>query len=444
VIPQKILSIYHNQQIRLVFQKLLICTLIYLGSTFTPIAPAYSLVADTNESDVGTEQESTDVNTTPVNTTPDIDDEEKNPDIPEIEGEAKIHVGGALRFNAFYKSWDEANNDKSGDFIFEVFRIDADGSFQDLDISLDYRFYSGMNMLRYGYVGHTFDNGTEVQVGVSRKPFGLLPYAGNSWFFDLTYYLGMEDDADAGIKIIKSTGNFDIQLAFYKNDEGSYTGQSIDSARYSYDVSHTDSSEIAGLVGGPRTNKEINQFNGRVAYKIANTEIGVSGEYGGLYNATTRDIGDHWATAVHLNGNYGRFNVTAEALAFAHSPKNPVGQDNRFVVIGAFDAPYKMAAEGSVFLANIAYKLPIDGKVLDSITFYNDFSYLKKKTPGFADSQQNVAGMLFAAGGLFTYVDFAFGKNHPWIGPNYQFALAEGDPNAGWELRFNINLGFYF
>jgi hypothetical protein len=52
--------------------------------------------------------------------------------------------------------------------------------------------------------------------------------------------------------------------------------------------------------------------------------------------------------------------------------------------------------------------------------------------------------MLFTAGRLLTYVDFAFGKNQPWIGPNYGAALAEGDPAADWELRFNINIGYYF
>ena len=69
--------------------------------------------------------------------------------------------------------------------------------FKEIDVKLEYRFYSGYNMLRHGYFGHTFDGGTEIQFGVSRKPFGLLPYASHNWFFDITYYLGMEDDSDA-------------------------------------------------------------------------------------------------------------------------------------------------------------------------------------------------------------------------------------------------------
>ena len=52
--------------------------------------------------------------------------------------------------------------------------------------------------------------------------------------------------------------------------------------------------------------------------------------------------------------------------------------------------------------------------------------------------------MLVTAGRLLTYFDFAFGKNHPWLGPDYGSALAAGDPNADWELRFNINIGYYY
>jgi len=103
-----------------------------------------------------------------------------------------------------------------------------------------------------------------------------------------------------------------------------------------------------------------------------------------------------------------------------------------------------VAAEGSVFIANIAYTLPVGSKLVDSLTFYNDFSTVRKTDRSFADSFQNVIGVLIASGKLFTYVDAAFGKNQPWIGPNYGRALAEGDPEAGWELRFNINIGYYF
>ena len=363
-----------------------------------------------------------------------------------------LHIGGALRFNAFYKSWEgeEENRDKLGDIAFDTFRINVDGSYKEIDVSAEYRFYSGYNMLHHGYVGHTFSNKTLVLVGLFRNPFGLLPYASHNWFFNITYYLGMEDDYDVGVGVVYPSQKFDFQLAFFKNSEGSFTGDSIDSARYSYDLVHTDENEL-GYAGveSPRTNEEVNQFNVRFAYPFSHgnagtTEVGISGEYGGIYNSTTNETGDRWAAALHLNGNYGRFNVMLQALGYEFRPENPEGQDDQFVVMGAYDAPYKVASKGAIYLANVSYTLPFEKRIVDSIAFYNDYSYLAKDVIGYEDSQQNVLGLLVTTGRLLTYVDFAFGKNHPWVGPNYGFALAEGDPNADWELRFNINIGYYY
>ncbi len=386
-------------------------------------------------------------------TTPSGDDLVKRGEQADISGDLaekpELNLGGALRLNAFVKSWDEANKDRGGDFAFDTLRFNIDGSAKSIDFSAEYRFYSGYHMLHHGYVGHTFGGGSEVQVGVHRVPFGLLPYASHNWFFDLTYYLGFEDDYDAGVKVILPLSPFDLQLAFYKNDEGSFTGDSIDSARYSYDIVHSDENELgyAGLTGS-RTDEEINQFNGRLAYTMphgdSTTEIGISAEYGSLYNTNLSDTGSHSAYAVHLNGNYGRFNIMIEGLRFSNDPVLAPDQDERFVVMGAYDAPYKVAAKGSMFVLNVAYKMPVDWKLADSLTFYNDFSYLSKREQSFSNSQQNVLGMLITSGKLYTYVDAAFGKNHPWIGSDYGSALAEGAPEAEWELRFNINIGYCF
>ena len=366
------------------------------------------------------------------------------------ESDTKLKVGGALRLNAFSKSWDDANRDKLGDLESDTFRINVDGSYSEILVSAEYRLYSGYSMLHHGYVGYAFDDESEVHIGVHRKPFGLLPYASHNWFFDLTYYLGMEDDYDAGIKYVRQVGNLDVQLAFYKNDEGSFTGDSVDSARYSYDVVKTDAIELSGSgVTTAQTNEETNQLNGRLAYTFDHgdkwsTEVGGSVEYGGLYNSTTARMGDHWATAMHLNGNYSQFNVMLEWVQYEFDPKNPAGSDDGFVIMGAYDAPYKVASRGDVVLANVAYTIPFENSNIDSVKIYANYSRLMKDIDGFPDSQQFVVGSLVAAGPLWTYFDFAFGKNHPWLGPEYGAALAEGAPAADWELRFNINVGYYF
>jgi hypothetical protein len=354
----------------------------------------------------------------------------------------------AIRANMFHKSWVDGSERSKAEF--DTIMLGLDASHGQVFTSWQYRFYDGYNMLHHGYVGYRFDDTTELQVGVHRNPFGLLPYASHNWFFNLTYYVGLEDDYDLGAKLILDQKPLELQFAYYLRDEGSFSGDSIDSARYSYDIVETDASELGSAgVTTPRTNQERNQFNARLAYTIeheglGSTEIGCSAEWGQIRNDTTDRNGDHWAAAVHLNGNYDRFNLQFQVARFDNDPENPPGQDDRFIVKGAYDAPYKVAAEGWLFVANLAYKLPIEGPPFDAITLYTDYSYLLKSEGGFRDSQQIVAGASLEAGPALIYIDFAFGKNHPWLGPDYASALAEGDPDADWELRFNVNVGFYF
>lgn len=81
---------------------------------------------------------------------------------------------------------------------------------------------------------------------------------------------------------------------------------------------------------------------------------------------------------------------------------------------------------------------------LTNLRFYNDFGYMQKKANGFTDSYMNVTGVLITAGNLYTYIDYAAGYNHSWLGGNFVDDFSKGNPEAKWEARFNINLGYYF
>ncbi|MEN7549433.1 hypothetical protein AAG747_16035 [Rapidithrix thailandica] len=56
----------------------------------------------------------------------------------------------------------------------------------------------------------------------------------------------------------------------------------------------------------------------------------------------------------------------------------------------------------------------------------------------------NVTGVPVTTGQEFTYIDCAMGKGQPWPGPDWSNALAQGLQDAGWEMRFNVNFGYYF
>jgi len=40
---------------------------------------------------------------------------------------------------------------------------------------------------------------------------------------------------------------------------------------------------------------------------------------------------------------------------------------------------------------------------------------MHKRIDGYKDSYQNVSGILLTTGPVFTYIDYALGKNHSWL-----------------------------
>jgi len=354
---------------------------------------------------------------------------------------AEMDIGGALRYNFFTKSWVDANKDKGGDFAFDTFRLNVHAEAKGIYVDAEYRFYTsafGGDYIHHGYIGYDFSDVTKMHLGVSQVPFGLQPYASHNWFFVLPYYLGFEDDYDAGIKFLHTMGNLDLALAFYKNAEVPGAGNS----RYSLDIVDQGTGSPAQV-----RNEEVNQFNVRGAYNLGdNMEVGASFEYGGIYNhAVGGDDGkgNRYAFAGHFNGNFGPANVKAEYIQYKFSPENGSGVPTNTVTMGSYGFPYNVASEGSFIVGGVSYDLPFTIGPL-AFTAYNDYSMLSKAGDGFEDSQANTLGVIVKGGGIWTYVDYAMGKNHPWVGPGWTNSLAQGNPNADWETRFNINLAYYF
>lgn len=393
------------------------------------------------------------------------------------ESEDGFTVGGALRYNYRYMDWNDEdyariNSAQGGELLMDTYRINVDGTYDGIDLSLEYRFYSGYHMLHHGYMGYDFSDRTTMQIGVHQVPFGIQPYASHNWFFSIAYYLGLEDDYDAGIKFIHETDNgWNLQVAYYKNDEGNYTGDSDNSSRYSYDI--VDETYF----GMMSNNRESNQFNGRITYTASgdnySAELGISGQYGMLFNEALDRVkrsddpaalyagdtdawGDHMAIGGHLNAGFGNFNLMAFGIYVDHNPAVVVdssittaGEESLaadysvdMVVYGAYDFPYPVAGTGMIFAVEPAYTVSVDWGPISSLQFYNDFSIYMKDKDDYEDTYHNVTGVLVTAGSVYTYVDVAQGKNNPWLG---EFTgLGPGVKDAEWKMRFNINMGYYF
>ena len=369
-------------------------------------------------------------------------------DPDDIGPNTTFELGGAIRVNAYQKSWERAGKRRK---LSENIRLDAvmlDLDFQSgrWDGSAQYRLYyysdtdRATHFPHHAWVGYQLDANQKIQAGIQKVPFGLLPFASNNFFFSLAFYTGLEDDYDAGFNYRRDSGPWTVDVAFFPSDEGSWGGNSNDSARYSYDV----------VSDGVRKNGERHQFNLRVAraFSLQNGlhgEAGISLQYGLLPNSITGRNGHQNAEALHADLHYGDWNLKTEAVRYRYDVANPPGQDDRYVLMGAFDFPYRVAAGGQIYVASLSHAWEIPGTLLDSITVYNDYSYFKKTESGYADSQQEVLGAGFDFDGpLYVTTDIALGQNNAYIGPDFTNAFAAGNQDNGWSSRLNLNVALYF
>jgi len=358
-------------------------------------------------------------------------------------------IGGALRVNYGIQDWSETSQDKGGDFTFDTFRFNIDGSIGDMILSAEYRFYPeyDFNTIHHGYIGYNFTDDLQGQIGVQQVPFGLQPYASHNFWFSGAYYVGLEDDYDMGVKLLYTPGPLSITAAFYKNGE---LGKASDADRYSVDVIGSGADDDAG-------NEETNQGNLRVAYLFdhsdtAKTEIGASAEYGGIYNNHTGNMGDHWAGAVHLNGNYGPFNLQLEYVRYQYNVENPVSikgldandkeidvlTDNDIITLGGYSYTWGAPADADIAIFNLSYSLPVSWGPVNNLTFYSDNTLITPDENQFDDVWQNVVGMMVSSGPVYTYFDIISGENMTFSGGDMTA------PDNERTTRFNVNFGYYF
>ena len=372
---------------------------------------------------------------------------------PAAGNEQGWDFGGAIRFNYHQNDYSD-RYDGAGKLDFDTARVNVDYRRRALRASLEYRYYKGRaandgrfvqsvfdaeasdsHFLHHAWVGWQFGEADEVQVGLNKVPFGALPFASHSYFFQLPYYVGLEDAYNLGIKYEATRGDWRAHLAFYARPAPDGHGASVDSARYTYNVVKTETTD----------NRERNNVVARMARTLrhgadASTEVGASLLAGEVPDEVSDRTGHRWAAALHAQGAYGRWGFKTEWIRYRYDLESA---EDDIVMMGAYDAPYEVAARGDLLVAGLSYRLPVARGPLDEVTFYYDYSVLYKDVNGFPHSRQNVIGAAWTLGKWLIYTDLAFGKHHPFMGPDYGAALGAGGDDE-WHRRFNINIGYYF
>lgn len=358
-----------------------------------------------------------------------------------------LRVGGAMRVNYAIGDYPETDGasrafDDGGNFALDTFRINLDYADGPYIGKVEYRWYNGYNFLHTGWLGYQFDDKRQLQLGVNRVPFGPGPYGvSQSWFFDQHYYLGLADDMDLGAKYHHESGNWKWDLAYYIADEGTYTGSSRDSARYSYDVVNESNDGY----------EERNQFNLRGIYQFAindvKTDLGVSLQYGELKSRGVQDDGDRYAASLHMVNKWQQFTLASQLTyyRFDVDARQPLGTD-KLVQMGAYDFPSTAAAEAWVPAISLSYYLETSQIAwLDYVIPYIEYSIVMKQESSFNDSELATLGAAWGKDNWYIYTDLSASNGNEFIGGVDPFGDRLGaNQNHEWQTRFNINFGYYF
>jgi hypothetical protein len=203
--------------------------------------------------------------------------------------------------------------------------------------------------------------------------------------------------------------------------------------------------------------------------------VGASLQYGQLYNSNQEDFSGQYAAAVHADLNSGNFNIMPQFLYYSMDATNAAGNDVSTAFMGAYGIPYQVSTEAWIATLGMAYSYDVEWGPITNLNFYNDFSYMQNTIgegetlladgstltldDNFESTIQNITGVLVSAGPVFTYFDIAQGVNQPWLTDNFGVGVGPGHGDlpqtdgsgnsisaeeAEYNIRFNINIGFYF
>jgi hypothetical protein len=377
-----------------------------------------------------------------------------------------LTVGGAMRVNYIVGSCPGGGSGPSrggngGNFELDTFRINMALDYGQLIGKAEYRWYNGYNFIHTSWLGYEFEGGRQLQVGVTRVPFGPGPYrVSQSWFFDQHYYVGLADDMDLGVKYVTQQGNWNLDLAYFFRSEWNGNGTSADSARYGYDVVTWRSGLDANgdVVSSPLNGyRERNQLNVRAIYGFDDvalpTDLGISLQYG-QRKGKHADDGYRWAASAHMVNRIENFTIVSQLTRYEMVivSDNLLGTDE-LVPMGVYDFAWPVAAKAWIPAISLSYKYQMP-KIpwLDYLLPYIEYSNIVKDDADFHDSQMWILGAAWAKDGWYIYSDLAYSNGNYFVGDkgdNYSNIFHgvhdfEVTGNDEWNYCFNINFGYYF
>jgi hypothetical protein len=274
-------------------------------------------------------------------------------------------------------------------------------------------------------------------------PWGRHLFSSSSWWFTLGWYATVEDDYDYGMRYIKDTDRYRIDVGYYFRDQ---IGFGDPAARWDSDLTPL----------GEQQNREVSSAAVRGVYKLPHraglrSEFGAVVQAGLLPNVATGDMGYRWLAQLMYNGNYKGWQPVIQATRHEFRPNNPaeidgVPVDGRVVRISQFAGYRDVAAKYWLCNFNLAKEIPFDRKYFNALVPYVEYSMFLKDVDEFPDSHLITVGMQIHLGPVWLWLDILTGKNATYLNDSLaNSALATGGNRPDrWENQTNLQIQYYF
>jgi len=303
-------------------------------------------------------------------------------------------------------------------------------------VSADYRFYENadITVVRYADFGYHWDDSVSIKLGITRVPFGKQPFLSNAFWYSINYYLGFEDDNDAGMVVNYRGDNWQLSGGYFFNDE---YNKPANFDRYSFDVADN----------GQLRNKENGQWN--LHYERswphepgANTNFSVSLQRGEILDLNNLKNNEHWALSTHVQHSVNHFDFTLQYVEYEYDVTPVDSQHSDRIVFSAFGFPFPIASEGHSFVANAAYTFKNISSRISSLTCYTEYGVVDSSLASASQSVQWVNGCVAAVDKFYIYLDTITGENM-WFsgGSGIGLNFNDGSPTTH---RTNLSIGYYF
>ncbi len=374
-------------------------------------------------------------------------------------------IGGALRANYVQGDYVLPSSDYSGadrgakwgDVELDTVRINIDLEEGSYIGKFEYRWYNGYSFIHTAWLGYKFDKDNQVEVGITRVPFGPGDYGiSNSWFFDQHYYVGLSDDMDLGIKYTSSFGNLTLDFAYFYNGGPNGIGSSDQGARYGYDIALWESSiQNDGTISAADVNgwEEKHQLNFRAIYDLTHTKVGLSFLYGGLEGTQANDA-TRLALSGHMQNFWNNFTLQTQLTWYdIDIDKQNLLNTDSLIPAGGFDFTWPIASKAWIPAVSLSYKIQTpDLSWLDYMLPYIEYSSIIKKDGAQNNSDLFVLGSSWSRGNWYIYTDLAYSNGNLFVGDqgddytNIYEGVGDFGANGNdrWNYRLNLNLGYYF